>query len=222
MSTALLIGATGLCGSHLLQLLLASPHYTTVRVLARRPTGTQHPKLDEHVVDFDRPDTYAHLATGSVLFSALGTTLKQAGSKDAQYKVDYTYQYQVAQAAARNGVPVLVLVSSTGADPQSMFFYTRIKGELERDVAALPFRHIHILQPGPLEGPRPQTRPGEVLSLTLLRGLNAAGILRSYRPIHGQTVAQAMLAAAQLADRPNAPKLQRTALADLFPLAERS
>jgi uncharacterized protein YbjT (DUF2867 family) len=191
--TAIVIGATGLTGSHLLQLLFADDRFSRIKVFARRPVNQQHAKLEDHIIDFDKPAEWQHLVTGDVLFSALGTTIKQAGSEQAQYKVDHTYQYQFAEAAARNGVPVYVLVSSAMASPQSKIFYMRMKGELERDVKKLPFAHIHILQPGPLVGERKENRMGEKIGVSLIRFLNKLGIAQKQKPIHGKILAQAMI-----------------------------
>lgn len=196
MPTALLIGATGLVGDQLLRQLLLDARFDRLKVFVRRPTGYQSPKLEEHVVDFDQPQTWSEALTGDVLFSTLGTTLRQAGSQEAQYKVDYTYQYRAAQAAATNGVPTFVLVSSAGADADSFVFYNRIKGELERDVKKLRFRRIRILQPGILAGGRAQVRLGEKVGLVLASVVGAVPPLRGYRPIHARIVAQAMINAA--------------------------
>lgn len=196
MRTALLIGATGLVGDHLLRQLLLDERFDRLKVFVRRPTGYQSPKLEEHVVDFDQPQAWREALTGDVLFSTLGTTLKQAGSQEAQYKVDYTYQYRTAQAAATAGVSSFVLVSSAGADADSFVFYNRMKGELERDIKRLPFRRIRILQPGVLAGGRAQVRLGEKIGLVLASVVGAVPPLRGYRPIHARVVAQAMINAA--------------------------
>jgi uncharacterized protein YbjT (DUF2867 family) len=191
--TAIVIGATGLTGSHLLQLLFADDRFLRIKVFSRRPTNQQHPKLEEHIIDFEKPSEWQHLVTGDVLFSALGTTLKQAGSQQIQYKIDHTYQYQFAGAAAQNGVPVYVLVSSAMASPQSAIFYMRMKGELERDVKKLSFAYIHILQPGPLEGERKENRTGEKISIKVIRFLNKLGLAKKQKPIHARILAQAMI-----------------------------
>lgn len=103
---AIVIGATGAVGKELVKVLLSRPDYETVITFTRRPLGIDSPKLESHVIDFDRPDTWEDLVRGDVLFSALGTSLKQAGSKEAQYKIDHDYQLSFARAArAKGGVP---------------------------------------------------------------------------------------------------------------------
>jgi uncharacterized protein YbjT (DUF2867 family) len=190
--TALLIGATGLVGSALLRQLLDDPAYSRVVALGRRAPAVQHPKLQAHVVDLGAPDSYRALLQGDVLFSSLGTTKARAGSESAQYRVDYTFQHNVAQAAAQNGVPTYVLVSSVGADARSRWFYMRTKGELDLAVQQLGYARVHILRPGPLAGPRERPRAMERVSMGLLRALNAIGLFKTYRPILDTQVAQAM------------------------------
>jgi uncharacterized protein YbjT (DUF2867 family) len=190
--TALLIGGTGLVGSALLRQLLDDPAYGKVVTLGRRLPARLHAKLQAHVVDLGQPDTYRDLLRGDVLFSTLGTTKAQAGSESAQYLVDYTFQHHVAQAAAQNGVPTYVLVSSVGADARSRWFYMRTKGELDLAVQQLGFARVHILRPGPLAGPRERPRAMERVSMGLLRALNAIGLFKTYRPILDTQVAEAM------------------------------
>jgi len=192
----LLIGATGLVGSHLLKLLLADSRFDKVIVFSRRTLNVVNPKLEEHIIDFDQPDRWKHLVSGDVFFSALGTTMKQAGSQSAQFSVDYTYQFQFAQAAETNGLQTYVLVSSSGANPDSRIFYSRIKGELERDVKKLSFASVSLIRPSLLAGHRDKERAGEKIGYAVLRTLNAVGLFRKYKPISGETVARAMINAA--------------------------
>ena len=214
--TAIVIGATGLTGSFLVEQLLRDERFDKVKVFARRSTNLQHSKLQEFIIDFENRAGWEKEVKGDVLFSALGTTIRQAGSKDAQYRIDHTYQYGFAEAAARNDVPVYVLLSSAGANAQSSFFYMRIKGELENAVAHLPFFYIRIIQPGPLDGPRREKRGGEKLGLTVIRFLNRLGLAKRMRPIHVSVVARAMINASQ--DRTE--KSKRYALDELFTLAK--
>jgi uncharacterized protein YbjT (DUF2867 family) len=190
VSRAVLIGATGLVGSALLRRILADGRFSSVAVLVRRPAGVRHPKLHEHVVHFDAPESFGGLLTGDVLFSALGTTLRAAGSAAAQYQVDHGYQYRTAEAARRHGVPTYVLVSSAGASPRARLFYSRMKGELERDVEALGFARTRILRPGLLDGARSEVRAGERWALRLLRPLSPV-LPASARPIPVEVVARA-------------------------------
>jgi len=191
--TAIVIGATGLVGSRLVSLLLKDSRFDSVKVFARHTTGLQNAKLQEHIVNFEEMDTWKKQITGDVLYSAMGTTLKAAGSKDAQYKIDYTYQYQVAKIAATNNVPEYVLVSAAGSDPGSKIFYSRIKGELERDVKKLPFDTIHIIRPGMLGSGRKDVRTGEQLGIGVMKAISLIPGLAKLRPIEGVEVAQAMI-----------------------------
>ena len=180
-------------GKALVKLLIADARFDKLYVYARRSLGIPDQKIVEQLIDFNKPDSWQELVHGDILFSTLGTTLKQAGGKQAQYKIDHTYQFQFAQAAAYNEVPAYVLVSSASASPDSKLFYSRMKGELERDVKKLPFKSINILQPSLLHGDREQERFGEKLGFRVLNSLNAIGLFRKYRAIEAQTVAQAMI-----------------------------
>ncbi|MGZ8543963.1 MAG: NAD(P)H-binding protein [Flavisolibacter sp.] len=193
--TAIIIGATGLVGTALVKQLLENDRFDKLKIIGRRSINIRNNKVEEHLVDFDQPQTWKHLVQGDVLFSTLGTTLKQAGSKEKQYKVDYTYQFETAKAAAENHVPVYVLVSAAMSDPDARIFYSRIKGELERDIKQLSFRHIHILQPGILSGNRKEQRTGEKMSISIIRFLNRLGIARKQKPIDVAIVAKAMIQA---------------------------
>ncbi len=191
--TAIVIGATGLVGSKLVGLLLADSRFENVKVFVRRSTGLHNDKLEEHVVNFDEPDTWKKLVKGDVLYSAMGTTLKAAGGKDAQYKVDYTYQYQTAKIAAANNVQTYVLVSAAGSNPSSKIFYSRIKGELECEIKKLPFEKIDIIRPGMLGSGRKDIRTGEQLGIGVMKAISLIPGLASLKPIEGKEVAQAMI-----------------------------
>lgn len=188
---ALIIGATGLVGSHLLQELLNDPHFSEVVVLGRRSTHISHEKLTEHIINFDQLDSYKDIITGDVLFSCLGTTLKKAGSKEVQWKIDYTYQFEMAKAAKLNRVKTMVLVSSSGANAKSKIFYSRMKGELEEAIRELLFPITLIFQPSLLLGEREEVRRGEKIG-EFVGVFLTKYILKKYRPIQGKEVAIAM------------------------------
>ena len=197
MKKAIVIGSTGMVGTQLIQLLLQTNQFSQVISLVRRPSGIVHPKLSEYCIDFDKPTTWSKLVKGDVLFSAMGTTLGQAKSKEAQYKVDYTYQFNVAEMAAKNGVSKYVLISSAGANAKSLTFYLKMKGQLEIAIQSLPFEVISIIRPGALAGNRTEPRLGEKIALRVMNGLNKMGLFKQYKPIHARQVAQAMLNAAK-------------------------
>lgn len=189
---ALIIGATGATGKDLVCQLLADSQFDEVHVFIRRDVFEKHDKLHVHIVDFERIDEWKDGLKGDVLFSALGTTLKQAGSQKAQWKIDYTYQYEVAKAARENSVETMVLVSSAWATADSMVFYTRMKGQLEEDVKKLGFRSLTIFRPPSLIR-KDTDRFGERISVKLLLGLNKMGLLKSIRPMPTSLVANAMI-----------------------------
>jgi uncharacterized protein YbjT (DUF2867 family) len=193
MRTAIVIGATGLVGEQLVKLLLKDSRFEQVKTFVRRSANISDPKLEEHIINFDEPDVWKKLVTGDVLYSALGTTLRAAGSKEAQYKIDYTYQYQFARIAAANEVKEYVLVSAAGSAPDSKIFYSRIKGELERDIKKLPFETIHIIRPGMLAGEREKVRTGEQLGAGIMSVVALIPGLGRLKPIQGAEVAQAMV-----------------------------
>ena len=212
--TAIVAGATGMVGTQLVRQLIQDERFPVIKLFVRRASGVQHPKVREYIVDFDKPEEWRHLVTGDVLFSAMGTTLKQAGSKEAQFKIDYTYQYNIAEAAANNGAKVYVLISAVMASEKSRIFYSRMKGQLERAVKDLRFDHIHILQPGMLEGERREERKGEKIGISVLRFLNKFGIARKHKPINAAIVAEAMINVSFRREMMNT-----YALLDLFELA---
>ena len=195
--TAMVLGATGLVGGEVVKLLVQDARFDSVVALARRPLAWTHPKLRVQILDFDQPASW-HLeeARADMLFSALGTTLKQAGSKEAQYKVDVTYQLEIARAAAAAGVTTYALVSAMGASASSSSFYMKMRGELEEGVRTLPFVRLRILRPGMLEGVRAEDRPKERWAIAALKVVGSLPGLKAVRPIEGAAMARALVAAA--------------------------
>lgn len=198
--TALVLGATGLVGSELLKQLLDDDRYSSVVVFVRRPLEINHPKLHVEVIDFDRPDYWSGKVKGDVLFSAFGTTIKKAKTKENQYKIDFTYQFQMAQAAKHNQVGTYVLVSSAGANPKSGIFYSRMKGELDEQVKKLGFQRLVILKPSILAGNRKEKRMGEKVGLVLSKMIGVIPFISKYRSIPASTVAKAMIQSSVLPD----------------------
>lgn len=182
---AIVIGATGLVGSCIVKELLLRP-VREILVFTRRPLPFTSPAIVNRVVDFNKINEWAHEIQGDVLFSALGTTLKAAGSKDAQYKVDHDFQYEIARAAQKNLVSKYVLISSVNADSKSKFFYLRMKGELDEKILNLNIGSVSILRPGPLKGHREKQRLNEIISTKIL---DVLPVPASMRPVDATQVA---------------------------------
>lgn len=188
---ALIIGATGSTGKFLLNELIQDDDYSSVTIFVRHPTGRSHPKLTEHVIDFSNVGQYQKYITGDVLFSCLGTTLKDAGSKDKQWEIDFNIPALFATIARKNRVNSIVLVSSAGASAKSMIFYSKMKGELETAITELDFGQYIIFRPGPLL--RTGTdRPGEKIMVNTLGLLNSVGLLKKYKPLPTEVLAMKM------------------------------
>lgn len=191
--SALLAGATGLVGRAILEGLLADPSVTAVHVLARRAPGTSHPKLHLHLVDFA---ALPALPQVDEVYLALGTTIKVAGSQAAFRAVDHDANLAVAQAALAAGAKRLGLVSAMGADTRSSLFYSRVKGELERDLDGLGYEGVVIARPSMLAGDRgalgQPERGGEQLALRVTRLLRPL-IPANYRSVQAADVARALL-----------------------------
>ena len=158
--TALIFGSTGLIGNEICKLLLKSPEYSEVKVFVRNITDLEHPKLKQIITDFDRLEDYKHELMGDQIFICLGTTLAKAGSKEAFFKVDYTYSFEAARIASVNQVGHLFVVTAIGSDKNSMFYYSKVKGQLEKAIQKLNFKSINIFRPSLLLGNRKANRLG--------------------------------------------------------------
>ena len=189
---AIVIGATGATGKYLVQDLLANNAFKEVIVLVRRQSFSPHQKLKEIVVDFNDLDQYKNEIDADVAFSVMGTTLKDAGSKDAQWKVDYDYQYDFAQLCASQNVKNFVLLSATGASSTSSLFYNRMKGKLDEEVQKLNFEKLIIFRPASLNRPN-SNRFSEKLMTAVMSGFNSVGLLNNYKVIHVKDLANALM-----------------------------
>ena len=190
---AIVIGATGATGRELLKILLLRSEVKHILALTRKKLEVSSPKLDVHVVNFAEIDKYSSIINGDILFSALGTTLKDAKSKTKQFEVDYTYQYNLAKISSENNVKILSLVSSSGANENSLFFYPRIKGLLESSVKQLNFENIQIYQPPFLIRQSDVMRSNEKIGIFIFKALNSVGILNSLRPLPVSRLAEKMV-----------------------------
>jgi uncharacterized protein YbjT (DUF2867 family) len=189
----LVLGATGLVGGEALRLLLDDPAFGRVVVLSRRPLeGVWSAKLQQVVVELDRMAERAGAFAVDKVLCALGTTIRAAGSQAAFRRVDHEYPLEAARLALAGGATHYLLVSAMGANATSRVFYNRVKGEVERDLRALPFRSLTIARPSLLLGDRAERRLGEEVAKKL--GWMIPG---KYRPIQARDVAAALVRAAR-------------------------
>jgi uncharacterized protein YbjT (DUF2867 family) len=193
--SALIIGATGLTGSCLLDLLLVSDQYQRVIVYTRHATGIKHAKLDERLVDFDHLDTPVE---ADDVFCCIGTTMKKAGSKEAFRKVDLGIPLKIAALQRKAGSAHFFVVSAMGASIHSTIFYSRIKGEMEEGLKALHYPSLVIFRPSLITGNRKEKRTAELIGVFLGKFLSPLliGPLKKYAPVSARTIARSMLAAA--------------------------
>lgn len=196
--TALIVGATGLIGSHLLTMLLQKPEYQTVTIIVRKPLTLEHPKLKQHLIDFNQLEKIQALFKVDEVYCCLGTTIKVAKTKEAFAQVDLEYPKQIAQIANQQGVRHMFVVSSVGANTQSAVFYSRIKGEMKQAVLQSGLASIHIFRPSLLLGKRTEFRFGEAIAQQCAKWIAffCKGRWAIYRPIEARTVAHAMIACA--------------------------
>lgn len=214
--TAVVAGSTGLVGRELVQKLLRDGRYSRVVTLVRRRTPLQHEKLIERIVSFDDLQLEKELLQGADVFCTLGTTMKQAGSREAFRQVDYEYPIRLAELAAQQGAAQYLIVTAMGSSKQSLFFYSQVKGQVEEKLVSIGFPALHIFRPSLLLGDRDQARFVErawAVAMRLLGGI-LVGRLRKYKAIPGTFVADAMLRAA-LTDARGIHIYESDAIADL-------
>ncbi len=196
--TALVAGATGLVGRHVVNLMLDDPDVAEIVTLTRRPLALPHPKLRQCVVEFAELRDFA-LPPLHDFYCCLGTTIRRAGSQRAFREVDLVYPVMIAKMALAAGATQCLLVSAMGADPRSRVFYNRIKGEVEAELDRLPFHTVVALRPSLLAGERAEFRATERMALAVLRPLSFLLPAR-YRPVDAAAVARAMVVCARRGD----------------------
>jgi uncharacterized protein YbjT (DUF2867 family) len=199
--TAVVIGATGMIGNLVTQLLLNDDTFNKVRILVRKPVAFKHPKLETVIVDFnDLADFKNKLGNGDVIFSCIGTTQKNVKGDKALYrKIDFDIPANAATIGKASGFSQFLMVSSVGANAKGNNFYLRLKGELEQAVIKAGLSSTHIFQPSMLLGDRKENRLGERFFQNVFKLASGIfiGSLRKYRAIEGATVAAAMVNAAK-------------------------
>ena len=190
--SALLLGATGLTGGHLLHLLLESDEYETIYIYVRRPIGLQNHKLKEIIIDFD---SYEGTVDADTVFCCLGTTIKIAKTKEAFKKVDQDYPVKIAQLQFNAGSKRFLVISAMGAAADSLFFYSRVKAEMEKLLSNIGYPKLFIFRPALITGERNEHRSGEKIAAGINGILNyvLVGPLRKYQSVSAKAIALCML-----------------------------
>ena len=183
----LLAGGTGVVGTALLRQGRARGDHLIA--VGRRPTGLADEEL---VTNFN---ALPQLPSADVAICALGTTIHNAGSREAFRAVDHGAVLAFAKAALEAGIKHFLVVTAVGADPASGVFYSRVKGEIQQDLCDLGFSRLDVLQPGLLRGERQEKRPVESMMKTLapIADRLMTGSWRRYRSIHPAAVAECLL-----------------------------
>jgi uncharacterized protein YbjT (DUF2867 family) len=198
--TAVVLGATGLIGEQLVQLLLNNAAFSKVRILVRRPVQLSHPKLEVEAVDFNNLTEYrSKLGHGDCIFCCIGTTNgKVKGDKIAYRKIDFDIPVNAANFGKDAGFSTYLLVSSVGANEKAANFYLNLKGHVEAAIAATGFGAFHVFRPSILLGKRKEFRLAEKTGKALMQAASVlfVGGLKKYKGIQSITVAQAMMHAA--------------------------
>lgn len=188
---ALVAGSTGLIGSQLLELLLDDSYYSKVIAISRKPLSFSNAKLENVVMEASDLKNHSELKADDV-YCCLGTTIKQAKSKEAFRKIDYEYPLALASLLKANGASQFLLVSALGSDKNSGIFYNQVKGEVEEAIGRVGYAGYHIFRPSLLIGPRKEARAGEEAAKVVYKIFGFL-IPAKYKGIESIKVARAML-----------------------------
>ncbi|WP_018676261.1 NAD(P)H-binding protein [Riemerella columbina] len=192
--TAIVLGATGLTGRYLLDLLLQSDTYENVKVFTRTPTNKQHPKLEEIVCDLLHLEQHAKDFTADEVFCCIGTTKAETPDKKRYHAIDYGIPVSAAKLAELNNIPTFSVISAMGADANSSVFYSKTKGEMEQEVLKCDIPNVLVYRPSLIYGERKDSRWAENIGTVLMKGLQflLIGPLKKYRAIRGEDLAKAL------------------------------
>ncbi|MBR8462241.1 NAD-dependent epimerase/dehydratase family protein [Campylobacter sp. faydin G-105] len=199
LKNALVVGASGVVGREIVRQLCSDKRYAKIYIFVRREFGFKHEKLVEKIINFDEILSEPRFEVNEI-FCALGTTIKQAKTRENFKKVDFDYVVSLAKWGKNVGVTKFVLFSSFGADVSSKSFYLRIKGETERAISEIGFKSVHIVRSPLIDGKRDDARLGERLLINIFKFM-PTNLLTGYQPLSGESIAKAAIKMAQSSDR---------------------
>jgi uncharacterized protein YbjT (DUF2867 family) len=190
---AVILGASGLVGHELLELLIMDKRFEKIDLLSRRELEIRSVSVTNHVVNLEEFDEWPIHHKVDVLYIAFGTTMKKAGSRERQIEVDVTIPTEVMKLAKQNGVQRCVVVSALGVSQRSPFFYSRMKAQLDQNARDIGFQQLVLVKPSVLEGPRLEKRTGEKMSIIIGNAIAKTGLINQYKPVESISVAKAMI-----------------------------
>lgn len=192
---AIILGATGLTGSILLEKLLNDDRYKTIKLFSRKEIKGLPSKVDQYVGNLFELENFKADFTGDEVYCCIGTTAKKTPDKAVYTAIDYGIPVASAKLSKENGIHTFLVVSALGANAESRIFYNKTKGEMELDVLAKEIDHTYILQPSIIEGERNEKRIGEQIGLVLFKFIQPLffGKLKKYRSTKAEHIAQAMI-----------------------------
>ena len=193
--TAIIIGATGLTGSLLLQRLLDDDRYQSIKLFSRNSCNMTHSKIEEHIVDLFELEKHQDLFNADEVFCCIGTTKAKTPDESMYLKIDYEIPVKLAHICVNKGINTFVVISALGANKKSKLFYNRTKGRMEEDVLRKKIKNTYILQPSLISGNRSEKRFGEKIAKIFMAGLNPflIGSFKKYRSIHQKTIVNTMV-----------------------------
>ncbi len=192
---AIILGSSGLIGSHLVELISQNDQFSEVLLLVRHPVEINNPKTKQLIINFDELSKYAAEIQGDIIFSCIGTTKNKTPDAAIYKKVDMAYPLEMAKIGLLNGIPQFHIVTSLGANPKSSNSYLKLKGELEEELKKLNYPGLHIYQPSFLYGNRKEKRMSDKIMKPLSRLIDPllVGSLKKYRSTKAEKVARAMI-----------------------------
>ncbi len=194
LKTAIILGATGLTGGLLTELLIKDPSYSKIKLFTRRPTTFSNHKIEEITCDLLNLEAVKEDFTGDIIFCCIGTTKAKTPDRDLYYKIDYGIPMEAAQLAKENNINAFMVISSIGTSHKSPFFYVRTKGEMERDILKIDIPHTYIMKPAFINGRPDEDRKGEKSLKFLMRVMDffMIGPLKKYKSTQALQIAKAM------------------------------
>ena len=192
--TAIILGATGLTGGLLTELLIKDDAFSKIKLISRRATGFEHSKVEDIICDVLALETIKSQFTGDVVFCCIGTTKAKTPDRDLYYKIDHGIPVNAARLAKENKIPTFMVISSAGTSIKSPFFYVRTKGEMERDVLDIKVQNTYIMKPAFINGRPDEDRKGEkgLKTIMAVSDFLMVGPLKKYRSVMASDIAKAM------------------------------